>query len=190
MAALLEYGADVAAVDNVGSTALHYASSWGNLKSFRLLVEYGASPMKKNNVGATPTDYALNGQTAMFCRGMVAEYLRQRRQNGEQVDEEEEEEHLQQQPEVNLDWQAGLDDLDEFMREQRELTPNSSEETNSDEFVEARSTSPSKPSMNGGSMRLVDGNVAYEDDDLTPMSNRKMKFPDLDEMMDGYDESD
>jgi len=39
---LVEYGADAAAQDRKGRTALHLASEWGHVEVARLLVEHGA----------------------------------------------------------------------------------------------------------------------------------------------------
>ena len=55
---LLEYGADVNAIDENGSTALHAASYHGHEDIIKLLISYGADINKKNHLGETPSDEA------------------------------------------------------------------------------------------------------------------------------------
>lgn len=51
---LLEYGADVNAVDIVGNTPLHYSLYYKNFKITELLLAYGAQTMLVNKRGHTP----------------------------------------------------------------------------------------------------------------------------------------
>lgn len=70
---LLTHGASVSTTDTTGNTALHYASAWGNLKTFRVLMLAGASPLAVNDAGYTPVDYALTSQAAAYCRTVVSD---------------------------------------------------------------------------------------------------------------------
>lgn len=71
---LLNHGAAVDAADYNGNTVLHYASTWGNLKAFRLLVGAGAPPFAKNSAMCTPAEYALSIQAAVYCRSLIEEF--------------------------------------------------------------------------------------------------------------------
>jgi ankyrin repeat protein len=51
---LIEAGADVNAVDNTGSTALHYAIKSRLAKTLEKLLEKGASPNIKDGTGTAP----------------------------------------------------------------------------------------------------------------------------------------
>ncbi|KAI8831206.1 ankyrin repeat-containing domain protein [Chytriomyces cf. hyalinus JEL632] len=58
---LLDLGADTSAVDEDGSTALHYAMSYGHAEASVLLIELGGVSMHiKNNKGFTAHDYAYS----------------------------------------------------------------------------------------------------------------------------------
>lgn len=56
---LLEHGADVAAQDALGCTALHYAAVRLQVEGARLLLAYGASPNMANHSGDTPLHLAM-----------------------------------------------------------------------------------------------------------------------------------
>lgn len=71
---LLAHHADVRAVDKVGSTCLHYATAWGNLKAVRVLVQAGADPLARNNAGWMPQYYSLTVQAEVYYRNLVAEW--------------------------------------------------------------------------------------------------------------------
>jgi hypothetical protein len=71
---LLAYHADVRAVDKVGSTCLHYATAWGNLKAVRVLVQAGADPLARNNDGWLPQYYSVTTQAEVYFRNLVAEW--------------------------------------------------------------------------------------------------------------------
>ena len=71
---LLSHHADVAAVDKVGSTCLHYATAWGNLKAVRVLVQAGADPLAQNNDGWMPQYYSVTVQAEIYFRNLVAEW--------------------------------------------------------------------------------------------------------------------
>ena len=59
---LLSNRASVIATDNLGNTALHYASAWGNLKAVRALLAVGAPPFSPNKANHTPLDYSVTKQ--------------------------------------------------------------------------------------------------------------------------------
>jgi ankyrin repeat protein len=72
--ALLDHGADVEAVDGIGSSALFCATSYGRVKIAKLFLDHGAS-IHANQEGSTPMDYALTlGDTdlvrCLIKRGM------------------------------------------------------------------------------------------------------------------------
>jgi hypothetical protein len=71
---LLTHHADVKAVDKVGSTCLHYATAWGNLKAVRALVQGGADPLARNNAGWMPQYYSVTVQAEVYFRNLVAEW--------------------------------------------------------------------------------------------------------------------
>lgn len=71
---LLTHHADVRAVDKVGSTCLHYATAWGNLKAVRVLVQAGADPLARNNDGWMPQYYSVTVQAEVYFRNLVAEW--------------------------------------------------------------------------------------------------------------------
>lgn len=71
---LLTHHADVQAVDKVGSTCLHYATAWGNLKAVRVLVQAGADPLARNNDGWMPQYYSVTVQAEVYFRNLVAEW--------------------------------------------------------------------------------------------------------------------
>lgn len=71
---LLSHGADVNARDSQGSTCLHNASAWGNLKAVRALIQAGADPLAKNKAGWTPEYYSITVQAEVYYRNLVAEW--------------------------------------------------------------------------------------------------------------------
>ncbi|EZF34462.1 target of rapamycin complex 2 subunit [Trichophyton mentagrophytes] len=73
---LIKRGASLTMADSAGNTVLHYASAWGNLKTFRLLISAGAPPLARNHAKCAPADYALSVQAAAYCRSLVTEYER------------------------------------------------------------------------------------------------------------------
>ena len=75
---LLAHDADVHAQDNKGSTCLHYASAWGNLKAVRVLIKSGADPLARNRDGWTPEYYSVTVQAEVYYRNLVAEWERRR----------------------------------------------------------------------------------------------------------------
>jgi ankyrin repeat protein len=70
---LLEYGADVNARNDTGSTPLHYAASSGCLSLVKLLLKYGGDPRIKNNEGKTPLDVAIRSDIARVLEEYFAE---------------------------------------------------------------------------------------------------------------------
>ncbi|KAK2757964.1 hypothetical protein FQN54_004370 [Arachnomyces sp. PD_36] len=81
---LLSHNASVTATDKVGSTALHYASAWGNLKTVRVLLAAGAPPLVRNNAKCTPADYSITMQAAAYFQSLISEYERKRVADGQQ----------------------------------------------------------------------------------------------------------
>lgn len=61
---LIEAGADVHAVDHTGSSALHYAASWGNLEVFQALLNKSVPLSARNNEGFTPLTTALKSYSS------------------------------------------------------------------------------------------------------------------------------
>lgn len=55
---LLSAGINPSADDSSGSTPLHEAAMWADLKMVRLLVDHGVDPNKRDRDGATPLDLA------------------------------------------------------------------------------------------------------------------------------------
>jgi ankyrin repeat protein len=71
---LLSYDASVIATDNLGNTALHYASAWGNLKAVRALLAAGTPPLSPNKANHTPLDYSVTKQAAQYFQSIVNEF--------------------------------------------------------------------------------------------------------------------
>lgn len=57
---LIEAGADIHAVDHTGSSAFHYATSWGKLSVVQELLNKSAALSVRNDKGYTPLTSALN----------------------------------------------------------------------------------------------------------------------------------
>ncbi|KAI5297044.1 hypothetical protein KEM55_005217, partial [Ascosphaera atra] len=76
---LLRLGADVNMVDYEGNSALHYASAWGNIKTFRLLLGAGAYHGIRNKHGFAALDYAVSMNTYKYCRSLVSTFEGQQR---------------------------------------------------------------------------------------------------------------
>jgi uncharacterized protein len=72
--ALLTHDADVHAMDDIGNSCLHYASTWGNLKAVRALIQAGADPLQRNNQGWTPQYYSITVQAEVYYRNLIAEW--------------------------------------------------------------------------------------------------------------------
>jgi ankyrin repeat protein len=75
---LISHNASVTCVDNVGNTALHHASSWGNLKAIRVLLSAGALPLVLNKANHTPLDYSVTKQTAQYFQSIVSDLERRK----------------------------------------------------------------------------------------------------------------
>ena len=64
----VENGADVNAVNNTGSSALHYAAQQGNEKMVEYLMAKGAKSDIKNKQGRTPAELARGRATELFIK--------------------------------------------------------------------------------------------------------------------------
>jgi len=69
---LLEYGADVSAVDSRGRTALHYACQDGCVRIANLLMEANCKLMVKDAEGKTPLDLAKSGEVIAILKAAGA----------------------------------------------------------------------------------------------------------------------
>ncbi|KAF4635278.1 hypothetical protein G7Y89_g2831 [Cudoniella acicularis] len=63
---LIANGANVHAVDDTGSTPLHYALETQLELTAEALLKHGASANAKNNLGLTPLHYAFNGREGVY----------------------------------------------------------------------------------------------------------------------------
>lgn len=71
--ALVQQGADVAAADGDGTTALHWASYHDDLEMAQLLIHAGANPSAATDLGVTPLwNACLNGSAALVGRLLQA----------------------------------------------------------------------------------------------------------------------
>jgi ankyrin repeat protein len=70
---LLSHHASLTPVDNLGNTALHHASSWGNLKAVRVLISAGAPPLAPNKANLTPLDYSVTKQAAQYFQSIISD---------------------------------------------------------------------------------------------------------------------
>ena len=63
----------VAATDNDGSTALHYASANGHLKCIITLLQENANPNARNAFSWAPVSYSSTVSAEVYFRSLVAE---------------------------------------------------------------------------------------------------------------------
>jgi len=68
---LLQHGADVAAVDDVGYTALHASAGNGHLTATKMLTEAGANVDSPNEDGLTPLFYAAKAGHHSTVRALI-----------------------------------------------------------------------------------------------------------------------
>ncbi|KAI1981113.1 hypothetical protein LOZ51_004772 [Ophidiomyces ophidiicola] len=155
---LLDYGADCNAADDSGDTALHYASTWGNLKTFRLLVQCGASTLVKNNAGCVPADYALTGQASIYCRSLLSDADRQLLKDS--IDEEQTAEILQQK--MNLHLKTLPSEPIHFASESN-YSPGSLNGTLYSDYGDLPPGSAKAHSIASGGLRLVDDSDREDD---------------------------
>ncbi|EGE78900.2 ankyrin repeat containing protein [Blastomyces dermatitidis ATCC 18188] len=173
IATLLRQDASVTLTDNVGNTALHYASAWGNLKAFRLLVSAGAPPLALNHAMCTPADYALSVQAGVYFRSLVSEFERLKAESPQLP---------QQQQKMKLSLKVNDGDLNRsptgVSTPQRNLSPISPTEMR---LASKTGLSASRPGMTTpslGSVRLItqeDGNDMFPLD--PPLTARKVSVP-------------
>ena len=64
----------VSSRDEDGNTALHHASTAGNLKAVRALILAGADPFAKNMAGWTPEAYSVSVQAEVYFKGLINEW--------------------------------------------------------------------------------------------------------------------
>ena len=72
-AQLLQAGASVSAVDNYGSTPMHWAAFYGKSSIANLLLKANARPTAVNNDGRTPAQYAKRGHGDLAAMLLEAE---------------------------------------------------------------------------------------------------------------------
>lgn len=72
MQALLDGGANVNAIGELGNTPLHEAAGQGHIEVVRLLLAAGAVPLEPNEFGETALDIST-----MKGRGDIANLIRQ-----------------------------------------------------------------------------------------------------------------
>ncbi len=75
---LLSHNASLAAADNDGNTALHYASAYGQLKAIRTLLYAGASPLARNAYSWTPISYSSTVAAEVYFKNLVSEFEKRR----------------------------------------------------------------------------------------------------------------
>lgn len=102
---LLSYAASVVATDNLGNTALHYASAWGNLKAVRALLAAGTPPLSPNKAMHTPLDYSVTKQAAQYFQSIVNEFESSTRSDDTRKSWSSDHQH-QQQPNLKLNTAA------------------------------------------------------------------------------------
>jgi uncharacterized protein len=90
------------AQDQVGNTALHYASSGGHLKTIRALLAYGASPVAQNAHAWTPIAYSLTPEAESYFKNLVVEFEKRRVESLQQAREREREKERQRLAGVRL----------------------------------------------------------------------------------------
>ncbi|KAI9772019.1 MAG: hypothetical protein M1840_001307 [Geoglossum simile] len=73
---LLAHQADPDATDDVGNTALHYASAYGSLKALRTLHFASANPLPQNYYSWTPLSYSSTVQAEVYFKNLLAEHSR------------------------------------------------------------------------------------------------------------------
>ncbi|KAK2741362.1 hypothetical protein FQN57_005646 [Myotisia sp. PD_48] len=164
---LLKRGASVVPVDCEGNSVLHYASAWGNLKTFRLLVAAGAPPLARNNVMCTPADHALTLQAAAYCRTLALEF--EKLKNGDHQLEEailnltiNPDDFVQQQEQQKQQQQQQEEYIHSDGEEDVASEPISSSEDEREEEADGRRATDQITPGTGG-VRLVDHEDAGED---------------------------
>lgn len=75
---LLSHNASLTTTDDLGDTALHHASAWGNLKAVRTLLIAGAPPLAPNKANLTPLDYSVTKQAAQYFQSIVSDLEKRR----------------------------------------------------------------------------------------------------------------
>lgn len=67
----LELGADVHALDQYGTTPLHFAAGSFNAKAVQALLDYGANPLVQNKRGHMPLEYGLGSASNIDIKYLV-----------------------------------------------------------------------------------------------------------------------
>src|ERR1051326_4777526 len=68
---LIQQKADVNASQPDGTTALHWAARWDDMRLAEILVKAGADPRKANRIGATPMFLAAQNGSAMMVEFLL-----------------------------------------------------------------------------------------------------------------------
>jgi hypothetical protein len=68
----------LAAVNEKGDTALHFASAWGHLKCIRALLLAGADPSARNYGNWTPVAYSSTVAAEVYFRNLIVDVERRR----------------------------------------------------------------------------------------------------------------
>jgi len=61
----------LSAIDISGNTPLHYASAYGQLKTFRELLEHGADASARNAWSWTPVSYSASVQAEVYFKDLI-----------------------------------------------------------------------------------------------------------------------
>jgi len=103
----------LAAADNDGNIALHYASAYGQLKAIRTLLYAGADPMARNAYSWTPISYSSTVAAEVYFRNLVAEFERRK------VQEEREEREIRRREGAGLRLVIGDEEEDAVGEQER-----------------------------------------------------------------------
>ncbi|EEH03589.1 conserved hypothetical protein [Histoplasma capsulatum G186AR] len=172
IATLLRQDASVTLADNVGNTALHYASAWGNLKAFRLLVSAGAPSLALNHAMCTPADYALSIQARVYFHSLISEFERLKVESPQlqPPPPPPPQQEQQRKPKIKLSLNVNDGDLNRsppgVVTQQRNLSPISPTGMRLPNKAGLSASRPGKVTPSLGSVRLVEHEIS---DDMFPL---------------------